>query len=230
MNLRPEWSPDGTHILFRSQRGGKLGVWWQPSDGRAKAELLYEPEEPFNEAILSPDAKWLIYRTAPGGRHSADIMAVPLTGDRRPVPLVTGPAIESLPRVSPDGKWLAYQSNESGRVEIYVRPFMNAGARVQVSDLGGAEPLWARSGRALYYRTLDGIVSVAVTTGASVSIGDRRTVLTGEYLTDPAHADYDVAQDGSQFLMLKRVGGALKGVIVHNWGRELREKLAAGKK
>ncbi len=228
VNVRPEWSPDGSRILFRSDRGGKVGIWWQPSDGRAAAELLYEPAEPFNEALISPDGKWLIYRTAPGGLHSADIIAVPMTGNRVPVPLVTGPAIESLARVSPDGKWLAYQSNESGRVEIYVRPFMSVGARVQVSDHGGAEPLWAANGRTIYYRALDGVVSVALTPGASVSVGERRMVITGEYLTDPAHADYDVSRDGT-FLMLKRVSG-LKGVIVHNWALELREKLAAVKK
>jgi hypothetical protein len=230
VNNRPEWSPDGTRILFRSQRGAKLAVWWQPSDGSARAELLYEPEEPFNEALISPDAKWLVYRTSPGGPHSADIMAVSLAGERKPVPLVTGPAIESLPRISPDGAWLAYQSNESGRVEIYLRPFMRDGARVQVSDQGGAEALWSRSGKALYYRTVDGIVSVPVTMGAKVSIGERRTVLTGEYLSDPAHANYDVLPDGSRFLMLKHAGAEARGIIVHNWGRELREKLAAAKK
>ena len=230
-NAVPEWFPDGKRILFRAGRQEKRTIWWQPADGSAKAEMLYQPDEPVNEAILSPDAKWLIYRTAPGARHHSDIFAVPLAGDRRTVlPLVTGPAVERMPRLSPDGRWLAYVSNESVRDEIYVRPFPGAGARVQVSNAGGIEPLWARSGRALYYRTPAGIVSVAVTTGATFSIGERRTVLTGEYLTDPSHQDYDVSPDGSQFLMLKQAGAEAKPIIVHNWGRELREKLAAGKK
>ena len=227
----PEWSPDGKRVLFRSERGGKRTIWWQPADGSAKAELLYQPDEVFNEAILSPDANWLLYRTAPGARHPADIFAVPIAGNRQPVlPLVTGPALEQMPRLSPDGRWLVYQSNESGRFEIYVRPFPNPGARVQVSNQGGMEPLWARSGRALYYRTGAGIVSVAVTTGAAFSIGERKTVVTNEYVTDATHANYDISPDGSQFLTLKRAGAEAKPMLVHNWGRELREKLAAGKK
>ncbi len=225
----PEWSPDGARILFRSTGDDKITIVWMPADGSGKAEVLYQPDEPVNEAILSPDGQWLLYRTAPGGRHSRDIFAVPLAGDRKPVPLVTGPAREEMPRLSPDGRWLAYDSDESGRVEIYVRPFPGSGARVQVSDRGGSEPLWARSGRALSYRTSAGVVSVAVTTGTKFSIGERRTVLTGEYVTDLTHPNYDVSPDGSQFLMLKQSGAEPKLMVVHNWGRELREKLAKGK-
>jgi hypothetical protein len=81
----------------------------------------------------------------------------------------------------------------------------------------------------MYYRTLDGIVSVALTPGPNGSVAERHMIIAGEYMTDPTHADYDISRDGTQFLMLKRVG-ALKGVIVHNWGIALREKLAAAKR
>jgi serine/threonine-protein kinase len=151
-------------------------------------------------------------------------MMVPLTGERTVTPLVTGPNTESLPRISPDGKWLVYQSNETGRFEIYVRPFPANGPRTPVSDNGGTEPLWGRSGRSLYYRGPNGeIVEVVVTTGASFSIGARKVVLTGDYLTDSSHPNYDIAPDG-RFLMLKRAGAEAQTVVVHNWGRELREK------
>jgi serine/threonine-protein kinase len=148
----PEWSGDGKRILVRSVHDDKFSVSWQPADGSGNTELLYQPDEAFNEAILSSDSKWLVYRTAPG-LHNRDIFAVPLDGDRKPVLLVGGPSQESHPRFSPDGKWLAYQSNESGRFEIYVRPFPNNGPRVQVSNQGGAEPIWSRSGNTIFYRT-----------------------------------------------------------------------------
>jgi len=64
-----------------------------------------------------------------------------------------------------------------------------------------------------------------VTTGGRFSIGKRRTVLTGNYITDASHASYDVAPDG-RFLMLKRAGADAQMIVVHNWGRELREKTA----
>jgi Tol biopolymer transport system component len=225
-----EWSPDGKRILFRSTHNGKPALSWQPADGSGVAELLYQPEDVVNEVLLSPDEKWLIYRTAPG-LHNRDIFAVPLDGDRKPVLLVGGPAHESHPRLSPDGKWLAYQSNESGPFEIYVRPFPGNGARVQVSNKGGQEPLWSRSGNTIFYRTLDGgIESAIVTPGTPFVVGERRAVLSAsDYLSDVTHASYDIWPDGSGFLMVKPVGGDDRPILVHNWGRALREKLAAGK-
>jgi serine/threonine-protein kinase len=227
-NLRPEWFPDGKRLLFISERGGKTsGIWTQPADGSGPAALLYQPEvEPF-EAIVSPDAKWLVVRTAPGAKYSRDILAVPLEGEHVVTPLVTGPYTESLPRLSPDGKWLVYQSNETNRFEIYVRPFPGSGARVQVSDAGGTEAIWGKDGRSLYYRGPVGeIVQVAVTTGASFSIGKREVVTTGDYLNDSSHPNWDVGPDGS-FLLLKRAGAESQTIVVHNWVRELREKTAA---
>ena len=81
-------------------------------------------------------------------------------------------------------------------------------------------------GESLYYRgPLGEVVKVDVTTGASFSIGQRRAVLTGDYLTDSSHPNWDVGRDG-QFLLLKRAGAEAQTIVVHNWARELREKTA----
>ena len=64
--------------------------------------------------------------------------------------------------VSPDGRWLSYVSRESGRDEVFVSPFPNSDAgRWQVSSDGGTEPLWAHSGKELFYRNgADELVAV----------------------------------------------------------------------
>ena len=43
---------------------------------------MYEPRIEAFEAIVSPDMKWLIYRTAPGAEMPRDILAVSLVGER----------------------------------------------------------------------------------------------------------------------------------------------------
>jgi hypothetical protein len=67
------------------------------------------------------------------------------------------------------------------------------------------------------------VIRVDVTTGTSFSIGARQVMLTGDYLTDSSHPNWDVAPDG-RFLMLKRAGAESQTIVVHNWARELREK------
>jgi serine/threonine-protein kinase len=222
----PEWSPDGAKILFRH---GANEVWWLPADGSTKPELLYAADENVNEAIMSPDGKWLVYRTGPNAVHVRDIFAVPLSGDRKPVLIVGGPAQESHPRISPDGRWIAYQSDETERFEVYVRPFPGPGSRTVVSSDGGSEPVWSRSGQMLYYRSPAGLMSVPVTTGARFTIGERRASQAGETFDDGTHAGYDVAADG-QLLMLRPTGTEVTAMLVHNWGRVLREKLGLVKK
>src|SRR5438067_2051194 len=66
------------------------------------------------------------------------------------------------PDVSPDGRWLAYESEESGARDVYVRPFPNVNdGRWQVSTAGGRQPLWAPSGRELFYLDGDGFLTAA---------------------------------------------------------------------
>lgn len=225
-NVRPEWTPDGKRIVFISTRGGHPAIWWQLADGSAAADKLYEPPvEPF-EALVSPDSKWLVFRTAPGSLYPRDILAVPLEGEKKILPLVVGPASDQMPRLSPDGRWLAYQTNEAGRFEVYVRPFPESGARTPVSTDGGTEPVWNRAGTALYYlNSLGQIVETKATTGSTFSIGERRVVAAVDQLTDASHANYDVSPDG-KFLVLKRAGAESQAIIVRNWVRELREKTA----
>ncbi len=236
INTAPEWSPDGRRVIYKAVRDrglsssgvGGTTIMWVPADGSGRPDVLFESALLLNEAIMSPDGRWLVVRTAPGGTYPRDILAVDLTGDRTFRPLASGPFSEQMPRLSPDGRWLTYMADESGRMEIYVRPFPNEGARVQVSTDGGAEPLWDRAGRTLYFRSPRGIMASDVTTGAEFTMGDRRLVLPGNDPPDATHPSYDVMPDGKRFLVLRTTDGEDKAIIVHNWVREFRERLARG--
>ncbi|MDZ4257445.1 MAG: protein kinase, partial [Gemmatimonadales bacterium] len=231
-NSVPEWTPDGQRLLYKSRslRVNGSVVMWLPVDGSAQADTLLNAGWDINEVIMSPDSRWLVVRTPPGEARHRDILAVQLDDKRTVVPIATGPASEQMPRLSPDGKWLAYQSDESGRFEIYVRPFPQTGARVQVSSDGGTEPLWDRTGRTLYYRAPNGITANAVNTAGGFSIGARRVALPGQDLAAPTHPSYDVMPDGSRFLVLRRAGSEAKAIVIHNWAREFREQLGANPK
>jgi hypothetical protein len=100
-----------------------------------------------------------------------------------------------------------------------------------VSISGGSEPLWSHSGSELYYRTPTGsIVAVGVTTAPTFALsGQPRVVLSGRTTEDFTHQNYDVSPDG-KFVTVMPAGPPSEAILVHNWKRELREKLASGAK
>jgi hypothetical protein len=107
---------------------------------------------------------------------------------------------------SPNGRYIAYQSEESGRSEIYVRPFprVNNG-RWQVSTAGGTRPVWARSGRELFYLDLsNALTAVPVEISEpTIGIGSPAKLFDTGYAEPNPSRHYDVSADGQRFLMLK---------------------------
>jgi hypothetical protein len=75
-------------------------------------------------------------------------------GDKKPVPLIATPAVETHGQISPDGKWIAYTSNLTGRNEVYVQPFPSGTGRYQISNRGGDWPRWKRDGKELLYHAI----------------------------------------------------------------------------
>jgi serine/threonine-protein kinase len=137
--------------------------------------------------------------------------------------------------VSPDGQWLTYQSNESGREEVYVRPFPNVdGGRWQVSTGGGTRPVWARSGKELFYLDANNLLTaVAVETAPTFRAATPTTLFKTDYFSGfggggeaVAGRTYDVTPDGRRFLMIKDVEGgraeAANLVVVQHWAEELK--------
>ena len=107
---------------------------------------------------------------------------LPTFGDRRPIPYLRTPFNEIQSRISPDGRWVAYASDESGVWEVYVQSFPTPGAKQIISVHGGAEPVWRRDGRELYYLAADRtLMSVDV-----ISKGDTPHVSRPRALSGPA--------------------------------------------
>jgi hypothetical protein len=209
-NWRAAWMADGRSVGYVSQAigpGSNRDVYQRLADGSRPATLLLDLDGNVDRVIFSRDGAWVLYQTGtfPGQRN---IFARRLGSDSS-IALATSSADEMAAALSPDGHWLAYVSNESGALEVYVRPFPNtADGRWQISTAGGAEPVWAHSGRELFYRTggavTDSQMVIAVSTGKSFVPGARKTLFPlVRYATDDAYQQYTVAPDDRRFVMLR---------------------------
>jgi len=148
----PIWSPDGSQLVFQSDRSGVFNLLVRPSSGGGSERVLFE----------SPTS-WKVPRSWVGGLIAYETVEKEtgfdvwlLSPDRAgdpPVHLLRTPASEIDPQISPDGRWLAYASNESGRDELYVVSLPDAKTKYQVTTDGGRHPIWTRNGRELFYMT-----------------------------------------------------------------------------
>jgi Tol biopolymer transport system component len=239
----PVWTPDGQRVIFSSLRTGTIALFWQSANGTGQAEQLSALNRQNTAApLISPDGGHLVLREA-GTETGSDLMILDLGGgpdapkpsSGQPRPLVQTPFEEINAEISPDGRWLAYQSNSSGAFEIYVRPFPDV-ERGQwlVSPAGGTEPLWARDGQELFYRSPKGaVMRVGISPGTSWKAGTPTQLFEApSYVFDPrGQRSYDVSPDGKRFVMLKSSDAsapratAPRIVVVQNWFEELKSKV-----
>jgi Tol biopolymer transport system component len=226
----PVWTPNGKRIVFTSNRGGQNNLWWQAADGTGTAERLTTSSNTRFVTGITPDGTAVLFFevTPTMGR---DLLQLALDGTRRVTPLLQTKFDELNGIVSPDGRWLAYESNSSGSFEIYVQPFPNVGGgQRQVSTAGGRQPLWARSGKELFYVGGNGaLLRVPVeASGATWNAGTPTKLLEGRYVTGGTLGrTYDVSPDGQRFLMIKASGtdaGAPPPaiIVVQHWDEELK--------
>ena len=229
-NIRPAWTPDGRSVAFLSDQRGGDAFYQRLVDGSRPETLLLREKGPLSEIAFSQDGTWTIYTTGFPTAGERDLYARRVGSDSS-IALAITPANEMSPTLSPDGRWLAYVSNESGTAEVYVRPFPNPGERWQISTQGGAEPVWAHSGKELFYRAggaTNAQMVIEVTTGKTFVRGARHVLFPlARYYLNPAHAQYAVSPDDRRFLMIRATepDQADKLIAVENFFEVLRARV-----
>ena len=220
------WTPDGTELIYMSER--PLFELYRRAAGASRpAEPLLTGTHDRITGAVAPNGLLAYLMSLP---NATEIWTVPYrTPDRASKYFANGFRL-GHPMLSPDGRWMAYDSNAGGRMEVFLQSYPDpTKSRVQVSSVGGGEPVWSRGGRELAFRRGDTVMvaSVDIATGA---VSNPVVLFSGPYAVAPDFTDprsYDVTADGERFLMLKLpAGGSRSRVhIVTNWFDELRTKV-----
>ncbi len=160
----PIWTRDGTQLTHADGTGTGNRLLWTMADGSgtAGAEMLLDTGPRWFPTSWSPDGHILaIYINGP--TNTRDVAIVQKNGDKwTSTPFIATPFEERGALFSPSGRWLAYVSNKTGRMTCLPVPYRGPGSEVAISAGGGQEPVWAPSGKELFYRHGGTLLSVRI--------------------------------------------------------------------
>lgn len=162
--MLPEWSPDGSNIVFYSRLGqGKLSrIYEVPATGGAPQELMPSQSGNQSNASWSPDGNRLAFSgLANAGRAAIQVL------DIKARQITTLPDSSGLfsPRWSPEGRYLIALPSDSSGLRLF--DFKTQKWSALVKEIVGY-PAWSHDGRFVYFAHLTsngGVERVAVPGG-----------------------------------------------------------------
>jgi serine/threonine protein kinase/Tol biopolymer transport system component len=148
----PRWSPDGSRLVFQSDRSGRYELWSLRKDGSGLEPVTRTTGSPLAYPIWSPDGRRLALAVATRGTALLDL-SLPLE-KRKPelLPPIAGDDGQIFYAVSwsPDGKWLAGSSEarDSNSVPGIVLYSLESKRYTRLTARGEV-PRWLPNGKSL---------------------------------------------------------------------------------
>jgi len=148
----PRWAPDGSRILFYSNRGGKYEAWTILPDGSGLGRIASAPGTDLYAPIWSPDGKRLACGLGFGAAALLDLGG--LEEDRQPQILPTAAPDQyfAVSAWSPDGRWLAGVAQRANGASLpgILLYSLEDGRYERLNEQGDA-PVWLPDSRRLVY-------------------------------------------------------------------------------
>jgi Tol biopolymer transport system component len=170
----PQYSPDGKHIAFVSNRGGTWEIWMSDADGTHLVRMSDSSTFEAGSPRWSPDSQKIAFDSRHSSHPEAYIVDI---SERMPRKLITNLPDISEPSWSHDGKWLYFQSRtvltSTGRIH---RCPAIGGDAVEVSAVAGSFPSESYGGDAVYFADRLGSVRLHV---ASLKPHGAESILEG---------------------------------------------------
>ena len=214
----PTWSPDGQYVVFAVPGNGicpGARGWRQPA-ASADREQEY-PQYPWSftpdgkrlayfEAMAEPPRLWTVPLEDQGGQLKAGT----------PEPFLKSSFTDESRRSRPtaDG-WRMTRTNREEMKCMSARFHRRrpAGGKWQISNSGGTDPRWSRTGHELVYRSGDQLMAVSYTVKATRFVAEKPRVWIARLGGRPVRT-WDLAPDGKRVAVLTPVeirGGAQAG-------------------
>jgi Tol biopolymer transport system component/DNA-binding winged helix-turn-helix (wHTH) protein len=143
-----EYSPDGKHVAFDSERSGTWSVWM--ADGEGSNLVQISREAPASFPRWSPDSQKIVFQMfdeASGlwAVYTADI------SDRVAHKLKTNIQELEFPYWSHDGKWIYFLGYEGNGHQLYRCPAAGGDATLLTGSMEMTAPIESLDGKLLYF-------------------------------------------------------------------------------
>jgi len=209
----PAWSADGKLITYESAAGEMSSVREAAMDGSAPQRELFQAKGNVMHLDWSVSGQ-LIYADFFEG---LPVLQLYTRAGGETTRLMLG----AEPRFSPDGKWLAYA--ESGGGAVFVQPVTGPGGRINLSTGDGAQPVWSRNGREVFYIAPDRKLMVVEFDAARGSAGAPRVLFqTRIVASNYVGTQYDVGPDGRFLINSVPANYSSALTVVTDWTAQLR--------
>lgn len=181
LNTDPNWSKDGTYIIYQSNCFGSYDIRRINPDGTNKGVIVGDSNFDEREASISPDGEQVLYVRWLKGQdynQNGDIRILTFSGSD-----ISSGLEGRAPEFSPDGTRIAYMSYDGSLWQIFVYDLVTR-QKVQITNdnVDHRWPAWSPDGTEIAYNSaLGGGITVTGIWIIPATGGDARQILRGNY-------------------------------------------------
>jgi Tol biopolymer transport system component/DNA-binding winged helix-turn-helix (wHTH) protein len=151
-----QYSPDGKHVAFDSERSGAWSVWVADTNGSNPVEVSKEGRARYPRWSL--DSQKIAFEMLEPGGHLG-VYTVDIS-NRVPHKLETNVREASRPSWSHDGKWIYFRGYEGIGRQLYRCPAAGGDATLLAASHDITMPIESSDGKALYFPLSDSNIAM----------------------------------------------------------------------